>query len=153
MNLAIGLARNTTIAATKVHLAVDTPGHLLALTVTPANEDDRKQASALAAAVQEATGESVELAHVDQGYTGERAAEAAAAHGIRPEVAKLGEAERGFALLPRRWGVERGFAWATRFRRLVKDYERLPDTLASLHVAAFASLMLAKLIATLAESA
>jgi len=108
----------------------------------------------LAAAVQEATGESVELAYVDQGYTGERAAEAAAAaHGIRLEVAKLDEAKRGFVLLPRRWGVERGFAWAARFRRLVTDYERLPDTLASLHVAAFASLMLAKLIATLAESA
>ena len=52
------------------------------------------------------------------------------------------EAKRGFVLLPRRWVVERSFAWATRFRRLVRDYERLPQTLAGLHVVAFACLML-----------
>ena len=48
------------------------------------------------------------------------------AHGIRLEVVKLPEAKRGFVLLPRRWVVERSFAWATRFRRLARDYERLP---------------------------
>ena len=137
----------------KLHLAVDTLGHLLALTVTPANEDDRKQVGELAQAVQEATGQKVELAYVDQGYTGEKAAQAAQEHGVELEVVKLPEAKRGFVLLPRRWGVERGFAWATRFRRLVKDYERLPETLASLHVVAFASLMLAKFISGLAGSA
>ena len=83
----------------------------------------------LAGAVQEATGESVELAYVDQGYTGKRAAEEAEARGISLEVVKHPEAKRGFVLLPRRWVVERGFAWASRFRRLVKDYERLPTTL------------------------
>ena len=51
-------------------------------------------------------------------------------------------AKRGFVLLPRRWVVERSFAWATRFRRLVRDYERLPETLAGLHLVAFACLML-----------
>jgi transposase len=44
--------------------------------------------------------------------------------------------------LPRRWVVERSFAWATRFRRLVKDYERYPSTLADLHIVAFVCLML-----------
>src|SRR5436853_2366377 len=63
----------------KVHAAVDTLGHLLALHVTPANEQDRAQVERLAQAVQEATGETVELAYVDQGYTGEAPAEAAAA--------------------------------------------------------------------------
>src|SRR5215210_5817020 len=92
--------------------------------------------------IQEATGENVELAYVDQGYTGERASEFAAEHGIRLEVVKHEEAKRGFVLLPRRWVVERDFAWASRFRRLVKDYERLPDTVAGLHFVAFACLFL-----------
>ena len=98
--------------------------------------------SELAKAVQEATGESVELAYADQGYTGEEAAEEAEAHGMRLEVVKHEEAKRGFVLLPRRWVVERDFAWASRFRRLVKDYERLPATLAGLHFVAFACLFL-----------
>jgi transposase len=126
----------------KVHLAVDTLGHLLALHVTPATADDRAEVGRLAEAVQEATGESVSLAFVDQGYTGERPAQAAQEHGIALEVVRLPEAKRGFVLLPRRWVVERSFAWATRCRRLVKDYERLQTTLAGLHVVAFACLML-----------
>ena len=126
----------------KLHLAVDTLGHLLALRVTPASADERAEVGRLAQAVQASTGQSVELAHVDQGYTGARAAEAARAHGIELEVIKLPEAKRGFVLLPRRWVVERSFAWATRFRRLVKDYERYASTLADLHLVAFACLML-----------
>jgi hypothetical protein len=58
----------------KVHAAVDTLGHLLTLRVTPADEQDRTQVDELARSVQEATGESVELAYVDQGYTGEQPA-------------------------------------------------------------------------------
>jgi transposase len=54
----------------KVHAAVDTLGHLLALRVTPATEQDRAQVEALAESVQEATAESVQLAYVDRGYTG-----------------------------------------------------------------------------------
>ncbi len=133
----------------KLHAAVDTLGHLLALQVTPADVQDRAQVEALAAAVQEATGETVELAYVDQGYTGPQPAEAAAAHGMRLEVVKLPEAKRGFVLLPKRWVVERGFAWATRFRRLARDYERLPSVLAGLHFLAFACLMLHRLIPVL----
>jgi transposase len=126
----------------KLHMAVDTLGHLLALHVTPADADDRAQVGRLAKAVQAATGESVEVAFVDQGYTGEKPATAAREHGIALEVVKLSEAKRGFVLLPRRWVVERSFAWATRFRRLVKDYERYASTLADLHLVAFVCLML-----------
>jgi transposase len=134
----------------KTHLAVDTLGHLLALVVTPASDQERAQVEHLAAAVQEATGESVEVAFVDQGDTGEDpAAEAAQTHGIRLEVVKHTEAKRGFVWLPRRWVVERSFAWATRFRRLVRDYERLPETLAGLHFVAFACLMLTRLFLVL----
>jgi transposase len=130
----------------KVHMAVDTLGHLLALHVTPANVGDREEVGRLAKAVQDATGENVTLAYVDQGYTGEQAADAARAQGIALHVVKLPEAKRGFVLLPRRWVVERSFAWAARFRRLAKDYEVYAATLAGLHVVAFVCLMLARAV-------
>ena len=95
--------------------------------------------------MREQTGKSVELAFVDQGYTGERAVAAAAGQKIALSVVKLPE-KRGFVLLPRRWVVERSFAWLTRFRRLAKDYERLASTLRGMHLAAFAILMLARLV-------
>ena len=126
----------------KVPIAVDTLGHLLALKVTAANEQERAQVGDLVTAIQETTGDKVELAFVDQGYTGEEPAAQAAQHGVRLAVVKLEEAKCGFMLLPRRWVVERSFAWAARFRRLARDYERLPDSLAGLHWLAFASLML-----------
>ena len=50
-------------------------------------------------------------------------------------------AKRGFVLLPRRWVVERSFAWAARFRRLARDYERLDTSLKGFHYIAFAILM------------
>lgn len=126
----------------KVHAAVDTLGHVLALRVSAANEQDRAQVGALAAEVQTATGENVSVAYVDQGYTGVATAEAAATHGIKLEVIKLDHAKRGFVLLPRRWVVERSFGWAARFRRLARDYERLASSLAGLHWLAFVCLML-----------
>ena len=129
----------------KVHMVVDTLGHLLALRITPANEQERAQIGQLAAEVQELTGENVEAAFVDQGYTGEEPAREAARHGIELMVVKHTEAKRGFVLLPRRWVVERSFAWAARFRRLARDYERLPETVAGLHFIAFACLMLNRL--------
>jgi transposase len=129
----------------KVHMAVDTLGHLLSLHVTPADEQDRRQAGKLAKDVQKQTGKSVQLAFVDQGYTGEKAADAAAKHAIELSVVKLPQAKRGFVLLPRRWVVERSFGWLARFRRLAKDYERLATTLAGMHLAAFTFVMLARL--------
>jgi transposase len=129
----------------KVHAAVDTLGHLLAVAVTPANEQDRAQVGQLAQAVQAVVEKPVQVAFVDQGYTGEQPAAAAAQAGIQLEVIKHHEAKRGFILLPRRWVVERSFAWAARFRRLARDYERLPTTLAAYHWLAFVTLMLASL--------
>jgi transposase len=73
-------------------------------------------------------------------------------HGVRLEVVKHTEVKRGFVLLPRRWVVERSFAWAARFRRLARDYERLGKTLAGLHYLAFAILMLANLVRQLTQS-
>ena len=130
----------------KVHMAVDTLGHLLALLVTPADIQERAQVAALSQAVQEVTGESIEIAFVDQGYTGTQAEQAAAAEGIERCVVKLEEARKGFVLLPRRWVVERSFGWMARFRRLTRDYERLAQTLKGFHWLAFAILLLPKVV-------
>jgi transposase len=130
----------------KVHLAVDTLGHLLTLLVTSADQQDRAQVEQLAEQIQNVTGDSVELAFVDQGYTGDQPAQDAEQHGIQLEVVKLPQAKKGFILLPRRWVVERSFAWVARFRRLARDYERLPETLAGLHFLAFAILMLKRFL-------
>src|SRR3954454_10015086 len=73
----------------KLHLAVDTLGHLLALHVTAADRQDRAQVCTLPAAVQNATGEQLELAYVNQGYSGKQPAADSEAHGIRLEVVKL----------------------------------------------------------------
>ena len=127
----------------KVHVAVDTLGHLLAAVVTPANEPDRAQVAALCARVQQVTGQTVQVAYVDQGYTGEAAAYAAAVHAIDLQVIAKPEGQTGFVLLPRRWVLERSFGWAARFRRLARDYERLALTMHQFHFLAFGTLLLA----------
>lgn len=126
----------------KVHMAVDTLGHLLAVHVTPADEQERAQVQRLCEDVQQATGHTVELAWADQGYTGEAASKAAQDNGIDLHIVKLPEAKKGFVLLPRRWVVERSFGWLARFRKLSRDYERLPEVLGGLHFLVFAVLML-----------
>jgi len=135
------------------HMAVDTLGHLLAVHITAADAQDRAHVAQLAEQVQEVTGHLVELACMDQGYTGDQAAQDAASQGRHLDVVKLPEARKGFVLLPRRWGVERSFAWVARFRRLARDDERLPKTLAGLHFLAFAMLMLTRFVALMAQSA
>jgi transposase len=126
----------------KVHIAVDTLGQLLAVHVTPANEQERAQVAELARQVQHVTGHTVKVAFADQGYTGKEPAQAALDEGIELQVIKLEEAKNGFVLLPRRWVVERSFGWLNRFRRPARDYERLPVTLAGLDFVVFAMHML-----------
>jgi transposase len=133
----------------KAHVAVDTLGHLLAVTITPANEQERAQVSELCQQVQEATAQNVQIAFVDQGYTGQDAAQQAQAHAIDLVVVQLAEAKKGFVLLPRRWVVERTFAWLGRFRRLARDYERTTKSLAAYHWLAAISLMLGSLCSLL----
>ena len=128
----------------KAHIAVDTLGHLLSVVITPANEQERAQVGDLCRRVQEVTGQTVQVGFVDQGYTGEEAEYAAAVHEIDLQVVKKPEGQTGFVFLPRRWVVERSFAWLSRFRRLGRDYERLSTTLQQLHFVAFACLMLAR---------
>ena len=141
-----GDAGATKRRGSQVHRAVDPLGDLLTLHVTAANEQDRAHVERVAADVQELTGQKIEVAFVAAGYTVADAAQAAATHGSRWEVIKLPEAKRGFVLLPRRWVVERSFGWLARFRRLARDYERLPETLIGLHYVAFAMLMLTRVL-------
>ena len=130
----------------KVHMVVDSLGLLLTLQVTAANEQERAQVGLLAQDGQTITGDSVEIAFVDEGYTGEQAQHDAAAHGIQRYIVKLPQAKHGFVLLPRRWVIERSFGWMARFRRLARDYERLANTLGGFHYVAFAILMLTRLV-------
>ena len=126
----------------KVHAAVDTLGHLLALLVTPANEQERAQVAELAEAVQAVTGEHVELAYVDQGYTGQSR---------RPRPPRTASSWRSSSC-PRPSAAScccRGAgSWSVAspgpraFRRLARDYERLAATLAALHFLAFVCLLL-----------
>jgi transposase len=136
------------VTGTKVHVSVDTLGNLLSLVVTPADAQDRDQVDQLCEDIQAVTGQSVQVAFADGSYRGADTATVAREHGIALQVVKLPETAQGFVLLPKRWIVERSLAWKTRFRRLVKDYERLPETVAGLHFAVFAILMLARLVAT-----
>ena len=129
----------------KVHMAVDTLGYLLALHVTPANAQERAQVGELLAEAQENTGGNIQVAFADQGYTGEQAEQEARQHGVELVIVKLPEARKGFVLLPKRWVVERSFAWTTRFRRLIRDFERTAEVLRGLHFVAFAVLLLRRL--------
>ncbi|SFQ27577.1 IS5 family transposase [Hymenobacter arizonensis] len=128
----------------KAHIAVDTLGQLLSVIITPANEQERAQVGELCRQVQQVTGQTVQVGFVDQGYTGEDAEYAAAVHEIDLQVVKKPAGQTGFVFLPRRWVVERSFAWLSRFRRLGRDYERLSATLQQLHFVVFACLMLAR---------
>ena len=127
-------------------------GTLLALAVTPANEAERRQISAVAQRVQAVTGETVELIYADAAYSSEETETAAQEQGMRLVVVQRPEGSHGFVLLPKRWVVERSFAWVSRFRRLARDYERLPSTLAGLHFAAFICLLLPKLLTLIGGS-
>lgn len=102
---------------TKVHLAVDTLGHPLAVHVSVADEQDRTHVAPLLEKVQDVTGGNVELAYADQGYTGKDAAIAADTEGIELVVVKLQPSQKGFTALPKRWVVERSFGWMVRYRR------------------------------------
>lgn len=149
--LGVGMGPSGEKAANSISLWIRSR-HLLTLHVTPADEQDRAQVGLLCEQIQEATGETVQLAYVDQGYTREDAQTAAQQQGIALEVVKRPQAKRGFVLLPRSWVVERSFGWSTRFRRLTRDYERLATTVAGLHLIAFATLFLQRAVALLIPS-
>jgi transposase len=147
-----GVDGHKRVRGSKVHAVVATMGTLLALAVTPANAADRRQLSVLTQRVQAVTGETVEVLYADAASMGEETAATAQEHGMRLVVVQRPEGSHGFVLLPKRWVVERSFAWVSRFRRLARDYERLPATLVGLHFAAFICLLLPKLLSLIGGS-
>ncbi|MDH6148205.1 transposase [Paraburkholderia sp. WSM4179] len=129
----------------KIYMAVDTLGLLLAVHITPANDQERAQVAELGRQVQQATGQTVKLAFAAQGYTADTARQVAHDEGIELQIIKLREAKKGFVLLPRRWVVSVGSTDSGDWR----DYERLPETLAGLHFVVFAMLMLVHVAPTI----
>ena len=111
----------------KRHILVDTLGLLLVVVVHAANIQESAGAKLV---LRRALGcfPRLRLIWVDQGYKAHFVAWAKAVTGWAVEVVARPKEQKGFAVLPRRWVVERTFAWLGRSRRLSKDYEALPET-------------------------
>lgn len=109
----------------KRHIAVDTGGLLLAVVVTIAGIQDRDAAHRLLTQLR-GRFSTVGLVWADGGYAGRLVIWARTVLALTIEVVKRTDDAKGFAVLPRRWVVERTFAWISKFRRCVRDYETLP---------------------------
>jgi len=107
----------------KRHIAVDVMGLVLDVVITAASVQDRHGARPLLWNTHRAF-RHVRLVWADAGYTGKPAAWAAAMKMTLQIVSKRDP--HAFEVLPRRWVVERTFAWISKHRRTVRDYERLP---------------------------
>jgi transposase len=111
----------------KRHVLTDTQGHLLEVTVTPADVHDSKAAPALLDRFMSEPGRLLTVVWTDSAYQGQAVADAFARHGIRAEIVRTPDGRRGFTVLARRWIVERTLGWLARSRRLNRDHERRPD--------------------------
>jgi transposase len=109
------------------HVLTDTEGLLLEVTVTTADVHDSKAAPALLETFMDEPGRLLKLVWVDSAYQGPALAKAFARHGVRIEVVRRSDGQRGFVVLARRWVVERTLSWLSRSRRLNRDHERRPD--------------------------
>ena len=109
----------------KRHIAVDTGGLLLAVVVTIAGIQDRDAAYRLLTQLR-GRFSTVSLVWADGGYAGRLVIWGRKVLALTVEVVKRTDDVKGFAVLPRRWVVERTFAWISKFRRCVRDYETLP---------------------------
>jgi putative transposase len=107
----------------KRHILVDTEGNLLTVVVHRADIQERDGASCVLEEGERAFPR-LETIWADQAYTGELAEDERHAYGITLELVKKLADQEGFVVLPRRWVVERTFAWLCRYRRLSKDYEQ-----------------------------
>jgi len=128
----------------KRHIVTDTIGLLLVVMVSAACVQDRDGGRGILKLLH-GTLASVSLVYADGGYQGRLVALAQSAWGIVLEIVRKPADQRGFAVLPRRWVVERTFSWLLRWRRLVRDYERLPQTHEAMVKWAMVGLMLNRL--------
>ena len=125
----------------KRHIVVDTLGLLLMVMVLPANIQDRDGARQLLAKVFRVYG-SVRCLWADGGYAGALVGWVQRVSRCVLEIVRRSDTVRGFTVLPRRWVVERTFAWLGRFRRLNRDYERRADVAEAMVYLAMSRLML-----------
>jgi putative transposase len=133
---AIGYDGNKKVHGRKRHILVDTLGLLLAVLVTAANVDDRAGAKQLFNTLKHLPWKRMKLIWADGGYRGDLGTWLKATLGWFLAIVHKQLDHVGFEVLPKRWMVERTFAWLNRSRRLSKDYERLPETAeAFIHVA------------------
>lgn len=114
----------------KRHILVDTRGLLLAVLVTGANVQDREGAKQLLTSFYRVFFQSFRLKRIwaDAGYQGALISWTQAAFAWKLDIVRRTKHQAGFELLPKRWLIERTFAWLVRNRRLSRDYERLPQT-------------------------
>ena len=107
----------------KRHILVDTTGNLLRVVVHAADIQDRDGAYYVLDDIQDLYPMLAKI-WADQGYSGELGTDILEQYDIILEVVEKLPAQHGFVVLPRRWVVERTFAWLGRYRRLSKDYEQ-----------------------------
>ncbi len=136
----------------KVHMAVDTLGQLLAVHVTPANEQERAQVGELARQVQQATAQTVKLAFADQGYTGEEPAQAALDEGIDFRSSSCRRRKKASCCCHAAGWLSGASAGSTASADRQETTSNCPETLAGLHFVVFSVLVLVH-FATLSKSA
>ena len=112
------------IKGRKRHVLVDTLGLLLGIEITPADKTERDEAKELLTRILPWL-DWLKLIWVDGGYSGSAFADwcRGLKSKLKVEVVKRSDDSTGFAVLPRRWVVERTFGWFMRHRRLVRDFE------------------------------
>jgi len=141
-----GYDSNKKVNGRKRHILVDVMGLLLSVLVHKADTQERAGAKQLLQQVKEKRFERLELIWADGGYDGQPTRDwLFDLAGWLFEVIKRPDDAKGFVVLPRRWVVERTFAWLGRYRRLSKDYEQLPETSEAMIYAAMIRLMLRRL--------
>jgi len=132
------------VSGRKRHILVDTEGLLLRVVALPADIQDRDGAMDLFL-VSRPVSPRLALVWADGAYAGDLVEWTEEACGWRLAIVSRPPEQRGFAVLPRRWAVERTFAWICRNRRLSKDYEELAETTEAWVYAAMTHLMLRRL--------
>ena len=136
------------ITGRKRHILVDTLGLLLSVAVHPANIQDRDGVALVLDRRTRRLFPFIERIYGDGGYQGPKAAKAAAKNGCWTiEIVERSPTAVGFEVLPKRWIVERTFAWLSRFRRLARDFERYARTVVAFIRLAMIRIMLRRLVA------
>jgi len=135
------------VTGRKRHTLVDTLGLILKVVVTAGNVQDRDGAKVLLEEIstEQDVIKRLELVWADGGYRGDLLAWVEETFGWKLEIVEKSKDHKGFQVLPKRWIVERTFAWLIRQRRLARDYERLPETSEAFIYIAMIRLMLRRL--------